>query len=365
MMLIGILGYLLYPRQSLGRFFFPLLLAFAILFITSNTIWRPDNPDYLGYLGASLWFSSAAIGALLVKIRDDSNRWMSSAFGLAVVALMIFAPPAITVRTRNADRVTRSIAQAALAVAPRNAILVVEQDGWVAPLLYLKYAEDRRPDVVLMAVGLASSSWYWEHMYRHNPDLSRFPLLGPGGRTGRIKRFLMANSSRPIQFETFDLAVRWSDKVCIGEWLLNSGRDCEGGTKPNMTSMRLLQAALLKLGAGSPATDGLIAALTYQRGDALWKLGFPREAIEAFLAGVPARLRPERSAAATERIRTIGISSRLLEPAWKRPALLGDPGRNLFMAALLFLLARENAAARDHFAAAANTGLPEAISANR
>lgn len=365
LLLLGIAGCLGLARHALGYFLVPLLLTLELLFITSNTIWRPDNPDYLGYLGASLWLASAGVSAVAAKTVSDLNRWYKPLLLLVLVGLLPLAPPAIYARTRYADHVTRTIAQGALKAAPPKAILVVEQDGWVAPLLYLKYVEALRPDVVIMAVGLASSSWYWKHIYRHNPDLKRFPLVGPKGRFGRIRRFLGSNSDRPAQFETVELAMRFNNRICLGTWLLNSGQSCNAISKPNKDLTSVLENALERLGAGSPTTDSMIAALCYQRGMAYLRLGFAVEAVDAFLAGVPKKLRPARDLRNRPKLQSVKHAPRLLQPVWNRPVLLGDPGRNLFMAGMLFLFANDTEAARKYIVAAANTGLPEAISATR
>jgi hypothetical protein len=214
-----------------------------------------------------------------------------------------------------------------------------------------------------MAVGLASSSWYWQYIYRHNPDLKHIPLVGPGGRIGRVGRFLNSNSQRPVQFESIELAARFSHRVCLGVWLLNSGKTCEAASKPRTDLTKVLESALARLGAGSPATDGLIANLSYQRGMAYLRLGFTAEAVDAFLAGVPKKLRPAPTAPNRTRLQSTKGTSRLLQPVWKRPALLGDPARNLFMVGMLYLFANEKEAAQKFIATAANTGLPEAISA--
>jgi len=365
LLLLGVAGCLGFARHSLGYFLVPLLLAFQLLFITSNTVWRPDNPDYLGYLGVSLWTASAGISAIASRIINNSNGWYKPLLLVVLVGLLPLAPPAFYTRTRHADRVTRTIAQGALKAAPPNAILVVEQDGWVAPLLYLKHAEKRRSDVVIMAVGLASSSWYWEYIYRHNPELNRFSLGGSGGRLGRIRRFLRSNSHRPVQFETIELATFFSDEVCLGIWLLNSGKYCDAVSKPNTSLTRALKSALQRLDAGSPATDQMIAALSYQRGMADLRLGFTVEAVDAFLSGVPKKLSPAQDVRSRTKLRTIKRAFRLTSPAWKRPALLGDPGRNLFMAGMIFVLANDLESAQKLVGAAANTGLPEAVAATR
>jgi hypothetical protein len=359
--LIGIGGYLLYSGRGLGRLFLLLLFVLELLFITSNTVWRPTNPDYLGYLGVPLWMASAGIGALVVGITRVSGRWFAFAFVFALICLVAFAQPGLFSRTRHMDHVTSMLAQGAFEDAPPRAILVIEQDHWVAPLLYLRFAEKRRTDLVIMAVGLASSSWYWDYILRQNPELNVFSITGSGGRLGRIERFLGANSERPIQFESIELATRFSDRVCLGKWLLNSGRLCHSSYKPNVASTIRMENALRQLGDGSPSTDDMIADVTYRRGVALWKSGYPAEAIDSFLAGVPEKLRPMRGELVLPQINAPPNLPTLSPPVWKRPALIGDPGRNLFMASLLFSLVHDEQAARAHLVAAANTGLPEAL----
>ena len=85
-------------------------------------------------------------------------------------------------------------------------ILLVDSDHWIWPLFYLQEIEGRRPDVVVVSVGLSGSSWFWERLYRRHPDLRPFPVGGPGGRLGRIRRFLGAQGDRAISAENVGLA---------------------------------------------------------------------------------------------------------------------------------------------------------------
>ena len=122
------------------------------------------------------------------------------------LAAAVLAPPALFGRTRARDTSARLLAAGALAEAPPRAILMVESDHWVWPLLYLQEAEQVRPDVVVLPLGLTSSSWFWRHLQRRHPELAAFDLAGPGGRLGRVRRFVDAQGDRPRAFEHLSMA---------------------------------------------------------------------------------------------------------------------------------------------------------------
>ncbi|MDH5671789.1 MAG: DUF2723 domain-containing protein [Myxococcales bacterium] len=343
-------------RHGLGPLALPLLSGLSLLMIASNTIFRPDNPDYLGYLAPSLWCSTAALGAGLLRLLAGRGR-RALALGVAALALTaLLSPPSILARSRHRDRVTRLLAEGALAEALPDAILVVEHDHYVAALLYLTMVERQRPDVVVLATGLSSSSWYWRLQYQLHPELRAFSLRGPGGRDARLRRFLDAHAERPVRFERVQTARRMGLHVCAGGWLFASAARCDPKRAPDAAPTRALAAALEELGSGSPASDGLITLVAYERAIGLLATGHPEAALRSLLAGVPKRLQPS-----VEHRRLTARDGLLRLPDWQRQPLLGDPGRNLFAAGLLLAADAQVEAATRYLAAAAATELPEAL----
>lgn len=358
---LGVLGHLLLARgKGLGRFFALSVLAVCLLQLVTNHLWRVNNPDYLGYLAAPLWLSAAGLGALSAESWRRGHRVLIFVALAAFVALVSIAPPNWLTRTRHLDHVTRILAQGALNEAASQSILVVQSDHWVFPLLYLQLVERQRPDVTVVAYGLANSSWYWELLFRRHPDLVRIALRAPGGRPARVARFLAANQARPVRLEDVSLAATLGIRVCAGGWLLRGGAQCNTATRPDLSPVLVLDNALFTLGAGSPSTDEIIVSESFSRGEAFLRLGLFREAYYAFIAGTP---RAARSGLLTRGSFHVTDSRRLQSypiPLWRTPALLGDPARNLYMAGVLLRFAGDIRGALSCLAAAASMGLPEA-----
>jgi hypothetical protein len=361
-MVIGIAGHLLLAKnRGLGRGIVVWSSILGVVVIASNTIWSPDVPDYLSYLSVALWLSAAGVGALIAVAAQRAGRGYALGMLAALVLLVALAPPAIHTRTRHGDRLTRIISERVLQKAQLKSILVVESDHWAAPLLYLRLAEGLRPDVAILPYGLANSSWYWRQLYSRHEDLEPIPLRGPGGRLGRVRRFLDANADRPVMFESLNTAMRLGRTVCPGGFLLASGKDCRAGRLPDDTPTTMLSNALQELGDGSPGTDGMIAAVAFGRGEALRRMGFLDAGFHAYMAGVPIDLRPKHTAFPTVNRKTGATPMRsFAQPSWRKSTALGDPGRNLFMASRMLWLAGDPRGSVAYIEAAVLTGLPEA-----
>ncbi|HEX4351789.1 MAG TPA: DUF2723 domain-containing protein, partial [Polyangiales bacterium] len=181
--------------------------SFAILlaFISSNVIWHLDVPDYNGYMASAYWLLLAGAGAFFATMLSDDQPIAATAIALCTIAT-IAAAPAPWSRTRDRDRLARGLGEQVLHEAPRNAIVIALADHFAGTLFYLQEVEHARPDVVVLAYGLSGSSWHWEHVQRRHPDLKRAPLRGPGGRPGRVQRWLAANGGRPVLVEQLAIA---------------------------------------------------------------------------------------------------------------------------------------------------------------
>ena len=332
MLLAGFTGYALYARKrGLGRFFFNATLILFVAFIARDGMFAPDVLDYAGYLAIPTWVAASGVGLLLAYLAERKTSLAAPALA-AVVILIMVSPPAPYERTRHRDRFTWDIAHEALRAAPQDAIVIVELDHWIGPMWYLQEQRNVRPDVTLLAHGLASSGWFWRHLYRRHPGLEPIDLVGPGGRDGRVRRFLHANPSRPVQIERAALAHRLGLPTCPGEWLLYVRAGC-GDVAGEPALARYASSALATLGDGSPGTDGLIALVTLDRGHDLYSQGFPRAAIATLLAGVP---RIE----GTEEVNLSSIPVRIQPsvrpaPIYEPRVALGDAARNLHYASTI------------------------------
>ncbi len=330
--LAGFSGYAIYARRrGLGRFFFNATWIFVVAFIARNGVFAPDVLDYAGYLALPAWIAAAGIGLFLAYLAERKTLLAAAALA-AVLLLVLVSPPAPYERTRHRDVFTWHIAHEALRAAPPDAIVIVESDHWIGPMWYLQEQRGIRPDVTLLAYGLSASEWFWQLLYRRHPNLESIELRGPGGRAGRVRRFLRSNSARPVQIERAALAHRVGLPTCPSEWLLNVRSACSGSAhEPNLA--RYASAALAELEHGSPGTDGLIASITLDRGHDLYSQGFPRVAIATLLAGVPQ----------IDGVEDLDLSSVPLQiqpaarpaPAYEPPVALGHPARNLHYASTI------------------------------
>jgi hypothetical protein len=329
LLLAGFTGYALYARQrGLGRFFFNATLIMFVAFVAHNGVFAPDVLDYNGYLAIPAWLAASGVGLFLAYLGERKASWAPVAFA-ALLFFVLVAPPAPYQRTRHRDMFTSDIAREALQAAPLDAVLIVERDHWIGPMWYLQEQRAVRQDVTLVAYGLSSSEWFWDHLYRRHPDLEPIELRGSGGRDARVRRFLRANANRPIQIERAALADRLGLPTCPGEWMLDVRSRC-GDTAHEPALARYASVALAELQEGSPGTDGLIALVTLDRGHDLYSEGFPRAAIATLLAGVP-RLE------GFEEISLSSVPARIERtvrpaPAYDPPVALGHPARNLHYA---------------------------------
>jgi hypothetical protein len=343
--------------------------ALMAVLLAGNTVFDAEVLDYLGYLMGPFALAAAGVAATVASARTARARAAAS-LGLVALAAVVTATadaPRPWERTRARDRLLRTAVEGALAEAPPGALLVVAADHWVAPLLYVQEVEERRPDVVVVAVGLSSSSWYWRHLRARHPDLPDFPLRGPGGRTGRLRRLLDAAPARAALAESAELAATLGLEPCGVGYLVWTGAACASGAPDADAATHALDRALAPLGLGSPLADAVAACIGVDRGAALARLGRLRAGRRALLAGVPPALRPPdlppdaapAARAAPDADRDAPpLLGRL--PAWRRARTIGDPARNLWLASRFSAAAGEPLAARSLAAAARALGLPEA-----
>jgi hypothetical protein len=365
---LGIAGHaILGHERGAGRAAAGVLALGTVALLCSHAVFHVDIVDYQNYLTPALVVGAAGTAALVVHLAraagdagTDVRLGRALAAGVAVLAaLLALAPsPAIWARTRGADRGLGAAARAALSEAPEGAFVYVGADHWVAPFLYLQEIEGLRPDVVVVAEGLASSSWYWDHVARRHPELPPLALAGPGGRAGRIRRLFDASPERAIHVEDASYAAALGLPICdVG--YLSRARPCPGPSPLDTgAATDALRGALARIDLGSPASDGALAAIALARGDALWRLGRTADAVRALHAGVPPSLGVEAPSdedlASLARVPALGG-----EHAWLAPAALGDPRRLLFLEAMA-LSAADRPLGRAYLARAAELGLPEA-----
>ena len=331
-LLAGFTGYALYARKrGLGRFFFNATLIFFVSFVARDGMFAVDVLDYAGYLAIPTWVAASGVGLFVAYLAARKSSLGIPALA-TVVLLVLVAPPGVLERTRNRDTFTAGVAHEALRAAPPNAIVIVQRDHWIGSLLYVQEQNSVRPDVTVLAYGLASSEWFWWHLYRRHPGLELIDLHGPGGRVERIRRFLAANSTRPVQIERAALAHRLGLPTCPGDWLLEVRKRCGPDTHEPALA-RYASVTLAELGEGSPGTDGLIALMTLDRGHDLYSQGFPRAAIASLVSGVP-------RVGGIEELDLSSVPTRIRPsvrpvPAYEPRVALGHAARNLHYASVI------------------------------
>lgn len=328
---IAILGagaFVALGRRS-ARIGYTVLIAGALdlAFVAANVVFHPDVPDYRGYLLTPLWLAGAGTAALAVLLVARGGRFV--VYGAAIAALPLASLAASfqhLTEVRDHPSLARVLAEGALDEAPPDAIVIVEADHWIAPLLYTQEVEGRRPDVTVVARGLASSSWFWEHTRARHPDLADFELVGPGGRSGRLGRFVAANPERTVLVEHAPLARELGLTPCGVGFLVFTA--CREPIDPDLASSAIE-------GAGPFRGESLevAARVNEARGEVLWRMGGGAVAARAFLAGFHrSGLGPALGGPLPSRAPPLGGAL----PSWGQgEAAIHSPLRTLTLSALL------------------------------
>jgi hypothetical protein len=273
-------------------------------------------------------------------------------------------PPWPLARTRHRDRLARALGEQVLREAPPHAIVITLTDAIAGALFYLQEAERKRPDIVVLAYGLAASSWHWSRIYQSHAELTEVALRGPGGKAGRVQRFLAAHHARPLVIESAQLAERIGVAACPGGLYLRAGPLCapaERATAANLEGVAatLLATQLRELGDGSPSADEAIAQTAFTLGESLWRLDAPAAAYDALLAGVPREHQPALRVDPAALHAAQPLRGHM--PRFRLGVALGDPARNLWLAAMLCKAAGQHAVAAELLRNAAALDLPEAL----
>ena len=356
-LVIGAAGHALLGRDApIGRVAASLLALATITLLCSHAVFHVDIVDYQNYLAPALAVCAAGSSALVVRAWRERPAVAVLVFSVCAAASLL-PHPSIISRTRAGDHALGLAVRGALDEAPEGSFFVVGDDHWVAPLLYVQEVEGHRRDVVILAAGLSSSSWYWDHLARRHPDLAPFAVRGPGGRNGRLRRRLDASPDRAVFVEDADTAAELGLTPCDVGFLVRVAPctvslDTEGDTA-------VLARALDAIDVGSPASDGALAAIAMDRGTTLWRMRRVREAVLAFDAGVPPSM--GEPAFTDEDLDALsGVGALGGTQPWREDAALGDARRLLFLEGMAFAVAGRGTASETLRARAAALGLPEA-----
>lgn len=305
-----LLGYVLFgigaffargKDTALGRLAGPVLFAASLALLASHKIFFPDIPDYMDYLAPGILLLTSGVAATLSRAGQAFAATRTPAatvtLGLGALVLAAFslvASPRLLQRSLHRDHAARVLAEGALHELPPHAILIAAQDHWVAPLLYLQESEHQRTDVVVLAYGLAGSSWYWNLLNERHPDLSPFDPRATRDTPSRVRAFLAANSDRAVYVADPVTLGRLGLPACDVGYSLRVGADCDPSTNAHAAT-RALANAMNQIDLGSPTGMQALAAVAFGRARSLFLLGRPSDGAHAALAGVPPTLRPGRA----------------------------------------------------------------------
>jgi hypothetical protein len=356
--LVGITGHAVSPPQSLTRFCAPLAALITVLYIAHFAIFRPEIPDTVSYTTLATWLCAAGAAALTGLLWLRGSRFGAVALAASVAGASLIAPPFALTRTRHVGDPARTLASTLLDSLPQNTILVAEADHWLAPLWYLQEVEHRRPDVVVLAHGLLSSSWYFEHVFRLHPALHKVALRGPGGARGRLWRLIEAQGQRPLAFENEREARALGLQTCLGPVFALARSTCNEQPAERARFSKVLAKLSKDADAGELTVSGVLASVSVGRAELLAAHTYTADALVALFAGVDpvmAKLDP----ALVQRV-AAQPPHPLRVPPWEHEVALGDPARNLFLAAQIAGTAGDHEHAVMWLLLARELGLPEA-----
>ncbi len=277
--LTGLLGWCVALRRHLILWALPMGVGAAFAFTYGE--FHPQVPDYNGYLMPALWMGAIGAAGLLQRV----PRLAPAMVGLLLLSSTVLSYRPVWQRTRAGIVAPRSLATATLDSLPERALLLVESDHLVFPLMYLQSVEGRRRDVVVFNTGFGASSWYWRWLRAQHPDLPEVPLAAPN-TTVRLQR-LIAAAGRPVHAESVGWAFRLRAQPCPATWSFALGRDCEGIDDAPEAFEALLQKAVAGPAGVDLISRRVLAAVGLTRAAGLWALGDASGALRALKAPLP------------------------------------------------------------------------------
>jgi hypothetical protein len=350
------LGGFIRARLRAARWLYAIAFGGVLSIVSFNVGWHLDVPDYNGYLAVAYWLAAAGSAALFATSLR-ARRFGACAAIVVCLGAGVVCSPALWMRTRHVDRVARTLTEQVLQEAPADAIVISSADYFAGSLFYLQEAESRRPDVAVLAYGLAGSSWHWRHLFAVHPELTPVDLQKRGPRAQRVRAFLAANPERPVLIERYDVGRELGLELCPGGVYLRAGTLCRA-PRPSGSASDLLAEQLQRVSDGSPSAAAGLAEIGEQLGAALWRLRQPEEAHAVLLATVPRNAWPHTLADPAQ-LQHAAMSG-MAVPPWRRAEALGEPSRNIFLAGAIVFASGQTEVAGEYVRAAARLGLPEA-----
>jgi len=170
---VGFYG-LLYGKPRLTRFYWItgwMLLAYSVFAIGYNS---SDSYTLLipAFLAVGLWFSMGAATLLEASTKARWGAWLTPAGGL-LLFVVIAANAWMNYSQVDASQVghAEAFGREILAVAPRDSILLTQEDKDSFALWYFHYALGERPDLAVIIEPNLAYDWYRETLRTTYPDL--------------------------------------------------------------------------------------------------------------------------------------------------------------------------------------------------
>ncbi|MEE2756693.1 MAG: DUF2723 domain-containing protein [Myxococcota bacterium] len=276
---VGMIG--LGATQQLRRTTFlwgPILLAGSV-FSFSYGQYYPDVPDFSAYLVPSLWVMGFGAVCLFNRVQRD--------FVLPMCLILLAVPPLMNGRVlpdRSDNDLAVDLATRWLQSLPENAILLAETDHLVFPIMYRQQVDQIRPDVVVVNIGFASSRWYWNQLFEQHPDLKPVPLAAPGPGI-RLRRFLLANQTRPFFAESINAAPLVGMRPCVAQFGIAMGQDCKFVDDRLPLFQETMRGWWSSEAANDPISAKVLAFLSNERARAYYALGHVNASLQALSVG--------------------------------------------------------------------------------
>lgn len=258
---------------------------FGAFFPLAYQNYDPAVPDFSGYQLPTLALSLLGMWALAARLsrvhQSQGRAWMVC---IAVAFHLSWGMPNPWSRGRHQHHLPQTIAQHWLEALPPNALLLVESDHWVFPLMYVQHIRHVRPDIVVFNTGFARSTWYWRWHKRLHPEFPSLEEVSPK-RTHQPRIMTLAQKYGAVYTESAQLAEVLSQplspspiisRACASGWGMNVR--CEHPT-PTPSIEDLKRWARLPA-HHDPITQRVIARLGLDLTAHLWRDQKPHQAIQ-------------------------------------------------------------------------------------
>ena len=270
--------------NRLNYWFFCLFSAAGVFPLTYQVYW-PEIPDFSAYLLPCLTLSLLMVWQFYSQLAQQSHRLLLVIF-LIIGSLWNASP--ITQRTRIGHHLPLTMAQDWLNSLPQNAMLFVESDHWVFPLMYAQYQLKVRSDVLVFNVGFARSSWYWRWLKKQHPtvpSLKELTVL----KSQRTRLANLALTRTHVYTESSSLAMNLSlqmpllqSQPCPSSWGFNVS--CQSPLPLPKTER--LRAWATHPAHQDPMTQKVLARLGLSTMQSLWSLHKTNKALDFAMAAL-------------------------------------------------------------------------------